>query len=141
MKINPKLYYLLSWTWGLLMTFIGACGALYFMARGVKPQKHAGAIYFVVGNSGWGGVSLGMFFFCSPSSKQDTKDHEFGHTLQNCIWGPLFPFVIGIPSMIRCYNFNRNQAKGIPNEEDYDAIWFEGQATKWGEKIAPIWSK
>ena len=139
MNINPKTYKLLSYTWGIIMTFIGACAAFVCTRLGYKPQKHAGATYFEVGKTRWGGISLGCFFFCGPGASQHTKDHEFGHSLQNCIWGPLFPFVIGIPSFVRCQKFNNNIKKGIPNEEDYDAIWFEGQATEWGEKVRLNW--
>ena len=27
--------------------------------------------------------------------------HEFGHTFQNCLFGPLFPLIVAIPSAIR----------------------------------------
>ena len=42
-------------------------------------------------------------------------------------------FVITIPSVIRYWyrNWALAQGKKLP---DYDAIWFEGQATKWGKK-------
>lgn len=47
------------------------------------------------------------------------------------------PFVICIPSAIRYWyrefilHFNREKFNKLP---EYDAIWFEGQATKWGKK-------
>jgi hypothetical protein len=138
MKMNPKLYYTLNYTWGIIMTFIGFCVALVVQARGIKPQKHAGATYYQFGDN-WGGISFGPYFFCCNQSGEHTKNHEFGHSLQNAIWGPLFPFVIAIPSFIRCQKFNSNIKKGIPNKEDYDAIWFEGQATEWGTKVAKEW--
>lgn len=138
MKLNPKLYYTLQFTWGIIMNIFGLIGAALCMACGIKPQKHAGAIYFEFGKN-WGGISLGCFFFCYKGAPEHTKNHEFGHSLQNAIWGPLFPFVIAIPSFIRCQKFNANILKGIPNKEDYDAIWFEGQATDWGTKTAKNW--
>lgn len=45
------------------------------------------------------------------------------------IWGPLFPFVIALPSAIRYHYQNWRSKKGLENKP-YDAIWFEGQATK-----------
>ena len=111
MNINPKLYNTLCWTWGIIMTLIGACAAAFLSATGHKAQKHAGAIYYEVGKKPWGGANLGKYFFCSPGATKHTKDHEFGHSLQNCIWGPLFPFVIAIPSFIRCQKFNSNIKK------------------------------
>jgi hypothetical protein len=56
--------------------------------------------------------------------------------LQNLIWGPLFPFVIAIPSAIRYwYRELKYYRKGLYPDTDYDSIWFEGQATKWGNKV------
>ena len=140
MNIDSKTYKTLSWTWGIIMTFIGACVACVCEALGYIPQKHAGATYYVIGTQPWGGISFGPYFFCCPQAGDHTKNHEFGHSLQNCIWGPLFPFVIGIPSLIRCQKFNNNTKKGIPNKEEYDAIWFEGQATEWGTEMAKRWN-
>ena len=47
------------------------------------------------------------------------------------------PFVICIPSAIRywyrefIWHCNKEKFNKLP---EYDAIWFEGQATKWGKK-------
>lgn len=100
MKINKPLYYILNCTWGCIMTLIGAVIALALLCVGKKPQKHAGCTYFNVGKS-WGGIELGCFFLTDSSNSTHTKNHEFGHSLQNCLWGPLFPFVVCIPSAIR----------------------------------------
>lgn len=135
---NKKVYYTLNYTWGIIMTAIGFCIATIARACGVKPQKHAGATYYQFGKN-WGGISFGPYFFCGTQASERTKNHEFGHSLQNAIWGPLFIFVIAIPSFIRCQKFNYNILHGIPNKEEYDAIWFEGQATEWGTKVAKEW--
>ena len=63
-----------------------------------------------------------------------TRPHEFGHSLQNCLWGPLFPFVIAIPSATRYWYRDISAKKGNKPTTDYDAVWFEGQATEWGNK-------
>ena len=50
-----------------------------------------------------GGISLGNFAFVSPSlSKRDPEvAHEVnGHTIDSKILGPLYLFVIGIPSIM-----------------------------------------
>ena len=195
MKINKSLYYILNCTWGCIMTFIGAVVALALLCVGKKPQRHAGSIYFNVGKS-WGGVELGCFSLTDSNNSTHAKNHEFGHSLQNCLWGPLFPFVVCIPSAIRYWlrEFKTQTGKYIyatilsssiiilggglavignfvatwlliigmliflygviiaswllnaevPQYEsdkyvDYDDIWFEGQATKWGEKVSKDW--
>ena len=119
------------------MNIIGAIGAGAMLALGKKPIRHAGSIVFRAGHN-WGGVSLGIFSFICEEAGEHTLNHEFGHSIQNAIFGPLFPFIVAIPSATRYWKFVANQKKGIPNE-DYDAIWFEGSATYWGTEIAKRW--
>lgn len=133
-----KLFYVLNFTWGIIMNIIGLIGAGIVSASGVKPIRHAGNVVFKFGHN-WGGVSLGIFTFMCLESKERTLNHEFGHSIQNAIFGPFFIPLVAIPSFIRCQKFNSNIKKGIPNEEDYDAAWFEGSATKWGTIIAEKW--
>lgn len=131
-----KLYYILNFTWGIIMNIFGLIGASAMLVLGKKPIRHAGSIVFRTGHY-WGGVSLGIFSFVSEESSESTLDHEFGHSLQNALFGPLF-LIIGVCSFIRCQKFNYNASHGIPNE-DYDAVWYEGQATEWGTKVAKKW--
>lgn len=140
MKLNPKLYYILNFTWGIIMNIIGGLAAAGLMALGKKPERHAGLVVFRIGRS-WGGVNLGIFSIVSEDAPEATLDHEFGHSLQNAIWGPLFPFVIALPSAKRYWTFTNNQKKGIPNTENYDDAWFEGQASSWGTQVAQLWNK
>ena len=135
MKVMKRiLFYVLSFTWGALMSIIGAIGTLILLPFGEQKIFH-GRVYTVIG-ANWGGVCLGCFFFVSKSSANSnhTRAHECGHGLQNCLWGPLFPIVIGIPSSIRYFYRNWRTKKGNPCKTDYDDIWFEGQATRWGKK-------
>ena len=138
MKINKTLFYALNFTWGIIMNIIGAVGAAVVICLGGKPVRHAGNILIRTGHD-WGGVSLGIFSFVCHESGQHTLDHEFGHSIQNALFGPAFPFIVAIPSAIRYHKFMNNIKKGIPNEEDYDAAWFEGQATEWGTENAKDW--
>lgn len=134
-----KAFYILNFTWGIIMNIIGAIGAMFVMLEtGIKPTRHAGNIVFKFGHY-WGGVSLGIFTFMCLEADEHTLNHEFGHSIQNAIFGPFFIPLVAIPSFIRCQKFNNNIKKGIPNEEDYDAAWFEGSATKWGTIIAERW--
>lgn len=139
MKKYKVLYYILNLTWGLPLTFVGALVALAMIVSGHKPKKHAGCIYFNVGKN-WGGLELGLFFLVDEVDYLQTKDHEFGHSLQNCIWGPLMIFVICIPSAIRYWWRQLHYYKHgkVPSTE-YDDIWFEKQASEWGQKYSAQW--
>ena len=100
-KVKTALFWAWSCTWGIVMTLIGAIGALVLIVGGQEPRVFHGRVYFQLGR-GWGGVSLGAFFFLSTTSPDSTKQHEAGHTVQNLIFGPLMPFVVCIPSAFRC---------------------------------------
>ena len=137
MKLILKriLFYIISFTWGGIMTTIGLVVLLVTLPFGKFGVYH-GRIYKRIGKN-WGGVELGCFFLCDNSADEYILAHESGHGLQNCLWGPLMPFVICIPSAIRywyrefIWHFNKEKFNKLP---EYDAIWFEGQATKWGKK-------
>ena len=129
------LFYIISFTWGGIMTTIGLVVLLVTLPFGKFGVYH-GRIYKRIGKN-WGGVELGCFFLCDETADEYILAHESGHGLQNCLWGPLMPFVICIPSAIRywyrefIWHCNKEKFNKLP---EYDAIWFEGQATKWGKK-------
>lgn len=134
-KIAYILYWLVSLTWGIIMSIIGlTVGFILYLAG--HEIKHLGPnVYFVVGES-WGGVNLGPVFLTCRRGEDRTKFHEAGHGLQNIILGPLFPFLVAIPSAIRYwYRELKYYKKGKVPPTNYDDIWFEGQATSWGNKI------
>ena len=132
---NKFLYYLLQFTWGLLMNIVGSLVFTFLIIFAhKKPKKFHNCWYISVGKR-WGGLELGTFFLIDSGESASTKYHESGHAIQNIIWGPLFPFIIGIPSAIRYW-----YRKLTPNKKHppYDSIWFEGQATKWGYELNGI---
>ena len=47
-----------------------------------------------------GSVTLGRHIFLSSKATDTTVKHEYGHTIQSLILGPLYLIVIGIPSII-----------------------------------------
>ena len=133
--IKRILFYFISFTWGILTSLIGL---IVVVSVGIFKGFHVyhGRLFTTIGKN-WGGLELGCFFICCDHCLNDEslKAHECGHGLQNIIFGPLFPFIIGIPSAIRYwYRELKYIRKGIKAPTAYDDIWFEGLATKWGEK-------
>ena len=128
--------WILTLTWGGIMTAIGLVAALILMLCGHKPKLYKGVPMFEVGH-GWGGVTLGCVIIVCKDNYKSLKDHEFGHVIQNLLFGPFAIFLVDIPSMARYWYREylvRSGKKKDYQLPDYDAIWFEGQATKWGTK-------
>ena len=125
MKLILKriLFYVVSFTWGGLMSLIGLLTILILLPFG-KLHIYHGRLYMRIGER-WGGVELGCFFLCDKTAGEHTLAHECGHGLQNCLWGPLMPFVVCIPSAVRywyreyIYRTDREKYRKLP---DYDAI-------------------
>lgn len=127
-------YYVLQWTWGIIMNIIGGVVCLCALAQKWEIKKYRNAIQIVCPpQSGWGGVSLGMFVVTTKNSP-NAISHEYGHSIQNAHWGILFPFVIAIPSAARLwYREFKYHKKGLTPPTKYDDIWFEGEATTLGK--------
>ena len=129
------LYWILSLTWGALLSIPGLIGLAILGIAGCPIYKNGFSYIVVVGNN-WGGLNLGVISFIENSGEnyfQPTRRHEFGHSLQNIIFGPLQIFLVAIPSVIRYWYQTMRDRRGLPNKE-YDAIWFENTASKYGTK-------
>lgn len=129
---NKRVILVLNNTWGIIMTLIGYAARLVMLFKGVKGEKQDFARVYRVGYR-WGGVSLGTTIIVAKDQCDHyTIAHETGHTIQNAMFGILFPFIVAIPSMIRCQYYNNLHRKGITPKRSYYAIWFEGQASILG---------
>ena len=98
-------YWLVSLTWGSIMTLLGAVIALGMLLTGHRPRRLGPNVYFEVGR-GWGGMEYGAFFFVERNAARETILHEAGHGIQNLLLGPLMPFVVCIPSALRYWMRN-----------------------------------
>ena len=146
------MFWAVSLTWGIIMTSIGLivtlglnlikfAGAQAGYDLNIKTHKNGCSFITEVGGN-WGGLELGAFAICgnysekSPTWFDHTRKHEFGHAIQHLYLGPLFIFIVAIPSASRYWYQRIMQNKGKTFPADwYDSIWFEGGATKTGEKF------
>ena len=135
------LYYLLACTWGIIMTFVGVfvticLGIARIFSKKIKFEKYLWIYDVKVGPDYWGGFETGLMFVRDQKSWDAyINPHEFGHTFQSCLLGPLMPFIVSLPSAARYWYQTIREAKGKDNKE-YDAIWFEDSATQCGEYVA-----
>ena len=59
--ILTGIIWLISCTWGGLLSFCGIIVMIFLRCMGYKPKRYMGFVYFEVGK-GWGGVNLGPVF-------------------------------------------------------------------------------
>lgn len=127
--LNKKIYYALSFTWGIIMTIIGCLATIALMACGKRPKRNQYGWYIMCGK-GWGGFSAGPCSVVCEDYTEHILAHEFGHSIQNCFLGPFMIFLVVIPSVCRYWYRELKHITSPP----YDSVWFEGTATALGEK-------
>lgn len=132
------LWYVLNLTWGLIYTIIGFfMGLFVFIFKKQLPKKFYHVWEFDFGNN-WGGLEGVFFIFISLNMGNEftlhTRQHEFGHSFQNALFGPFNIFLTLIPSCARYWIQIWREKKGKLNK-DYDLAWFEGSATDGGKYV------
>ena len=130
-------------TWGFPQTLLGFF--IFLLHRKSKHFRYHGAIITL-----WepkSSVSLGLFVFVSAEpffvkkyegqiGAQELSSrllvHEYGHTIQSLILGPLYLIVMGIPSALwAAFGSKKRREKQIP----YGAFFTEKWANQLGEWV------
>ncbi len=128
--IKYALFYIWQFTYALIQNLIGLVMLAIYKSRGAESEWYHGALITYIEKKNFGGVSLGIFIFINKNSegdnRHDMKIHEYGHTVQSLILGPLWLFVIAIPSMIWCnlpYFVRMRKEKNISYYRAYCEGW------------------
>ncbi|MBQ2158209.1 MAG: hypothetical protein II443_06570 [Oscillospiraceae bacterium] len=143
--MKSVLYFIWQWLWGILQSALGLIVFLFHIRD--KHYFYHGAV--ITEWKSVSSVSLGMFvfvtnepFFYEKLKNEYTAEelserllvHEYGHTIQSLILGPLYLIVIGIPSTL--WGFlpslnNKRKTDGI----SYFSFFTEKWANVLGEKV------
>lgn len=133
--IRSVLFYLWQFTYAILQNIVGLIMFAKYKSQGAESEKFHNAIITYIDKKNFGGVSLGMFIFINAKregdARHDTKIHEYGHTVQSLILGPLWIFIIAIPSVLWCnipYFVKKRKAENI----SYYRLYCEGWANTCG---------
>ena len=112
--IRYTFYYFLQMTWGIIQNALGFLIWIYVLLTGPKEKRcfFHGALV-----TRWNlksSMSLGIFLFLGTDD-QRVIVHEYGHSIQSCILGPFYLFIIGIPSLAwaNTPHFVRLRRKGV----------------------------
>lgn len=143
--MRVALYCIWQWTWGFLQSLLGLLNFILHIHD--KHYFFHGAVITEWKNTS--SVSLGMFVFVTDEpyfyyklkSEYTMEElshrllvHEYGHTIQSLILGPLYLIVIGIPSASWALTpsfYKRRKSEGL----SYFSFYTEKWANHLGEKI------
>lgn len=104
-KTGNALLFVLSFIWQLPQNLV-ALVMMPFLGK-LELISYKKLCFAFKGSRMSGGISLGNFAFLSPYSakKVATVAHEQeGHTFDSKLMGPLYLFIIGIPSIIHTFH-------------------------------------
>ena len=135
-KVENFFVYLIQWTWGLPVNIVG--GIAYIICTKILKHPHSKFGYANIVYLPWnaGGLSMGLFIFVRDEKEKDkwlynVRIHEYGHTWQCLLLGPLYYLIVAIPSVIWCNCFAKYREK---NNISYYKLYCEAWANVWGEK-------
>lgn len=137
--INRIIYTILQCTWGAIQNSVGFL--IFLILTIIKPNRkrryYHGAII-----SYWKfqfSMGCGMFIFFGHEKQEEKYQkevlvHEYGHTIQSIIVGPLFMFIVAIPSCVWAFTpkFAKLRKEG---KASYFDLYCEGWANKCGEAV------
>ena len=143
--MKKLLFILIQCTWGILQTLLGLILFLFNIRK--KHYWYRNAIV-----TEWhheGSVSLGLFLFIEVSRRtlgKNVKDiggektnkylvmHEYGHSIQSLMLGPLYLPTVGLASLIWCNlpYFDRKRGR---EHISYYSFWTERWANDLSEEV------
>ena len=128
MKILLKI--LLQWTWGILQNI---AGAVVFLLNARRPHRLYRDAFVTEWKLKDASMGLGMFIFMGTDDKDDEEilAHEYGHTVQSLILGPLYLPVIGLPSLVWA---NFRPIRNIRKRKNIG--YFSFYPERWANRIA-----
>lgn len=136
--LKAFLFYLVQWTWGLPVNLVGGIAFLICTKILHRRWQRFGYAYIVYLPWKQGGLSMGLFIFIRDQHPKkewtyNARIHEYGHTWQCLLLGPLYYIVIALPSAIWCNCFEGWRKKhGV----SYYKLYCEGWANAFGQKFS-----
>ena len=124
-------YSLIFWTWCLPQSFLGFLIFIFCaLTKNIKSVEIFKNV-IIIETSLISGLSFGQFIFLEDVSlTSKILKHEYGHTIQNYIFGWLYLIIIGIPSFVRAIIW---KIKKLPNRD-----YYKGWSENWADKLGKV---
>ena len=132
--MKKLLFRLWQWTWGFPQSLLGLIFRIVY--RHCPKEEYRGTIvtHWPIASS----MGVGMYLFLGTSGNPDHRAqvlvHEFGHSVQSLILGPLFLPIMGIPSFLWA---NLPPCRKLRREKkvSYYAFYPESNANRLGHLV------
>ena len=127
-KVLKLVWNIILYIWQLLQNIAGLLVRLFY--TGEKRRNISGiTVYYL--DSFPGGISLGKTIMVG-CLEEFTAKHEHGHQIQSRLLGPLYLFVIGIPSICWAGIYGTKWAPYTHNG------YYQFFSEKWADKLGGV---
>lgn len=126
--MDVRLARLLHVTWGLPQTIVGAAT---FVVMGRRRKRYAYRSALVIEWRLDRGLSLGPFIFVPDNCPHNLVVHEYGHTVQALILGPLYLPAVVVPSLVWA-GTPRLERRRLQRHVSYYSFYTE----RWANQLA-----
>lgn len=129
-----KIINLLLYLWQLPQNLLGLLMLLYYKHEKVYHKLNGRIFYYTKEMPS--GISLGNYIIMNREDKKEGMKHEYGHSIQSRILGPIYLIIIGLPSLFgNIYNSvaHKNWSKKESSKWYYNQPW-----EKWADKLGHV---
>ena len=128
-----RLFMPLLWLWQCPQCLLGLC--LWCLLKGMgKSLEYREGVWVCPWLFGAGGVCLGEFIFILDTEDHAiARGHELGHRVQSRLLGPLYLFVVGLPSA--CMNLAARRFVHLQK------TYYQRFPENWADKLGKIQRK
>ena len=118
--------------WMLVLRIAAGFGTKKSGERALAPIHYENYCLCLSASKMRGGVSLGSFIILSPqcAASEWVVRHEYGHVKDSHRMGPLYLFIIGIPSLVWCMVIDVDARHPERPQRDYYSFYTEKRANK-----------
>jgi hypothetical protein len=107
------------------------------LTKAKRDRYYKGKKVYCFKKSFISGVSLGEYIILHEKYDKMTLDHEYGHTIQSKIFGPLYLIIIGIPSALFNNTWDRLFHKNW-KVKDRIKWYYSRYPEKWADKLGGV---
>jgi len=115
-------------TWGVLQTLVGLALLIGLLPVVRRIGRHRSTV--VIRTKGRWGVSLGFFIFLGEGHDRTAVSHEYGHSIQSLLLGPLYLPLVGVPSFIRATLWLLFRKP--------EATYYRGYPERWADRLGTV---
>ena len=116
------------WIWEFPQCLLAKILIFFYKAERITPYKK---IECYRSKRMCGAISLGLYIITDPWYDENRIKHEYGHTRQSALLGPLYLIIIGLPCV--CWIGLRSISKWAKSKSYY---WFYTE--RWADTIGGV---